>query len=164
MRDRLLTWMRKIKIKYLCQRHKTATATSSNLCKATNKTFILRLIRQPTEGLAAVLTPIARMGKAISPQIHTARLWGLLGIGMTLSWFSSKNTSLTLSTLVQTTMDQPIEVDTMGTRLPSTRVGGITHRLCRTIQISLASAKLSISTWQGCTTLQDRPSKIMTKK
>ena len=52
----------------------------------------------------------------------------------------------------------------MGTRLPSTLVGGITHKLCRTIQISSASAKLSISTSQGCTTLQDRPNKIMTKK
>jgi len=73
MRDRLLTWMRKIKIKYLCQPPKTATATSCNLCKATNKTSILLLIKQPTEDLAA-RTPTAKMGKATNPQIHTARL------------------------------------------------------------------------------------------
>ena len=55
-------------------------------------------------------------------------------------------------------------MDTMVTRLPSTLVGGTTHRLCRTIQISLASARRSISTQQGCTTLHDRHNKIMTTK
>ena len=166
MRKRLLTWMRKIKIKYHCQPRKTATATSFNLCKATNKTSIHLLIKQPTEDLA-VLTPIARMGKATSPQIHTARLWGLVAIGMILNWYSSKNTSQTLSTQVQTLMDPLLEedkVDTMGTRLPSTLVAGIIHRQCRTIQISLASARPSIFTSQGCITLLDRPNKIMTTK